>query len=152
MRKFLDDLENAAYKLQDLGEKAIQNAKPALDKAIHTAKSACEKAAPAIEEGVDQAVQTARDAYDRARPVVEERLEQAVEDAKNLFNLNGDENVQPSSGEDAPEAPAEEEAPRTVKEQLDLDVEEQLEKIRSAQRSPGAFSNYIAEKYGKKDH
>lgn len=144
MRKFLDNLENAAYKLQDLGEKAIRNAKPALDKAIDSAKDACEKAAPAIEDGLDRALQSAKNACAQARPVVEEHLGRAVDEAKNLFApADAEAEDGAPSGADAPEAP------RSADEQIDLDVEAQLEKIRAAQHTPGAFSDYISQKYGK---
>ena len=168
MRKFLDEIENAAAKLQDFGKKVVQNAgerfeeiKPDLQqgigKAVDTAKDAYDKARPNLEDGIDKAVQSGKEICSKADSFfdkAEEGLDRVVEEAKNAYeravgNLfgNRDSDEKPVPGEDIPvEAPAK---PVSVEEEINLDVEEQLEKIRAAQNTPGAFSDYIAKKFGK---
>lgn len=162
MRKFLDEIENAAARLQDFGKKVVQNAgerfeeiKPELqqgiDKAVDTAKDAYDKARPNLEDGIDKAVQSGKELCSKADSLfdkAEEGLDRMVEEAKNAYeravgNLLGKRD----SGDDIPAAePAK---PVSVEEEINLDVEAQLEKIRAAQNTPGAFSDYIAKKFGK---
>ena len=168
MRKFLDEIENAAAKLQDFGEKVVQNAserfdeiKPDLqqgiDKAVDAAKDAYDKARPTVEDGIDKAVQSGKELYSKADSLfdkAEEGLDRVVEEAKNAYeraigSLFGkrDPESEPASSEEA--SAAEPPKPASVEEEIDLDVEAQLAKIRSAQNTPGAFSDYIAQKFGK---
>lgn len=51
----------------------------------------------------------------------------------------------------ANEASAPHEETPTPFDEIDSTVESQLNRIRSAQQTPGAFSDYIAEKFGKKE-
>lgn len=136
MRKFLNEIEHTAAKLQDMGEKAVQNAAERID-----------GLKPALRSGMDKAVDGAKDAFDKAG----DGIERAIEEAKAALghaieSLSAtDEIPVPPTGE-VPEAP---EKPLTVEEEINLDVEAQLAKIRSAQQTPGAFSDYIAKKFSK---
>lgn len=144
MRNFLDNIEDAAAKLQDFGEQTIENIRPAVSKAINTAKDACEKARPAIEDSIEQA----RDFFQKKRPTIEDRFESAVESARSALDRAID-NLQEDApvDEQAAEMPS---ASPTLKEQIDLEIAEQLEKMRSAQVS-SPFSDFISKKYGKSD-
>lgn len=134
MRNIPDGIENAAARLRDLGEKAADSAserledlKPAVDKAVAGAKDMFGKAG----DGIEHAIEEARDALARA-----------------IDSLSAAEETPAPETEDVPAAP---EKPLTPFDEIDSDVEAQLKQIRSAQQTPGAFSDYIARKFGKKD-
>lgn len=57
--------------------------------------------------------------------------------------------VRDKASADAASTPHEESP--TPFDDIDSSVESQLNHIRSAQQTPGAFSDYIAEKFGKKE-
>lgn len=134
MRNLLDGIENAAAKLQNLGEKALNSAsgqleelKPAVDKAVAGAKDLFNKAG----DGIEHAMEEAKDALSHA-----------------IDSISAADNIPEAEIEEVPAAP--EKTPSAF-DQIDADVEAQLNQIRSAQQTPGAFSDYIARKFGKKD-
>ena len=108
MRNILNNLEDAAAKLQDMGKKAVEDVKDTFDQ---------------VGDDIDKAVADAKTALGRA-----------------IDSLTPDE---PAPTEPAPEKP------RTLDDELEQDVTAQLNTIRSAQQTPGAFSDYIANKFGK---
>ena len=112
MRNILDNIENAASKLQNMSEKVADNAKDALGKVGDNIERAMDEAKEALERAIDQL--TAEEAI----PV-------------------------------EPDAEATEEKPLTFEEKLDQQVCAQVDAIRSAQHTPGAFSDYISKKFGK---
>lgn len=57
--------------------------------------------------------------------------------------------VRDKASADTASAPRED--PATPFDEIDSKVESQLNRIRSAQQTSGAFSDYIAEKFSKKD-
>ena len=137
MRKFLDEIEQTAAKLQDMGEKAVQNAAERMD-----------ELRPAIRDGMNKAVDGAKDVFDKAGDDIERAVEKARSALSHAIeNLSAADEIPVPPAEEIPEAP---EKPLTVQEEIDLDVEAQMAKIRSAQQTPGAFSDYIAQKFGKK--
>lgn len=111
MRNILNNIEDAAAKLQDMGEKAVGNAKEAFEK---------------VGDDFEQAVEVAKDALNRA-----------------IGSLSPSDEA-PS--EPVPEAP---EKPLTFEEKLDQEISSQVNAIRAAQQTPGAFSDYISKKFGK---
>lgn len=140
MRKFLDEIENAAARLQDMGGQAAD-----------AAKGACEKIRPTLEDGFEKTVQGAKELYARA----DEGLDRMVEEARSAFERAIDSltpsdaaPVQGTQESASAETPAESK-PLNLEEQLDLDVEAQVNRIRAAQNTPGIFSDYIAKKFGK---
>ena len=136
MRKFLDEVEQNAAKLQELGKKAVQNAAERID-----------ELRPAVREGADKVIDGAKDVFDKAGDGIERAMEEAKAAlGRALDSLSADDEIPvPPTGE-VPEAPAE---PLTAQQQIDLEVESQVAQIRSAQQTPGAFSDYIAKKFGK---
>lgn len=144
MRNFLDNIEDAAAKLQNYGEQTLGNIRPAVSKVVDTAKDACEKARPAIEDGIEQVGEF----FQKKRPIIEDGFESAVESTRSALDRAID-SLQENAPDDAQaaETPA---APPALKEQIDLEVAAQLEKLRSAQTS-SPFSDFISKKYGKKE-
>ena len=112
MRKIMDNLEDAAAKLQNAGEKAVDHAKNAFDK---------------VGDNIERAMDEAREALGRA-------LDSLAAEETAPCELTAEEEVQ---------------KPLTFGEALDQEVESQVSAIRSAQQTPGAFSDYIAKKFGK---
>lgn len=112
MRKIMDNLEDAAAKLQNMGEKAAAQAKDAFDK---------------VGDNIEHAMDEAKEALGRA-----------------IDSLTA-EDIAPC------EFTAEEAAakPLTFDESLEQEVQSQVGAIRAAQQTPGAFSDYIAKKFGK---
>lgn len=133
MKNLMDSLENAAYTLQDMGKKALDNVwnacEDSAEKAAASAKSALEKAKPAVSNGIDQA-------FENARSVCEKAVE-GLRSAR--AGLTGD-------ADDAPSAPV-----PGSDEALDLDVEETLAKLRAAKSESNIISDYIARKYNRDD-
>ncbi len=123
MRNILDDIDNAVAQLQGKGEQAVM-------KAVGAAKDAFGKAGDSIERAVDSAKDALADAIERLTPV------DAIPET-------------PTENAQAEEAEQPEEKPLTAREEIDQDVAAQLNQIRAAQQTPGAFSDYIAKKYGK---
>lgn len=163
MRKFLDDIENAAAKLKDIGEKAVQSASerleelmPAIqdgaDKALDAAKGVCDKARPFIEDGIEKTVQSAKDLRANADSMLE-KAEDSVrgmfDDAKSAFERAADSLMGGPDGSVQQEVPSAPEKPLTLEEEIEADVAQQVGKIRAAEFTPGAFSDYIAKKFGK---
>ena len=112
MRKIMDNLEDAAAKLQDMGKKAADQAKDAFGK---------------VGGNIEHAMDEAKEALERA-----------------LDSLTSEEAVpcEFTAEENAPKPP-------TFEEKLDQEVESQVNAIRTASQTPGAFSDYIAKKFGK---
>ena len=112
MRKIMDNLEDAAAKLQTMGEKAADQAKDTFSK---------------VSDNIERAMDEAKEALGRA-----------------LDSLTAEDAV-------SCEFTAEEETPKplTFDEALNQEVESQVSAIRSAQQTPGAFSDYISRKFGK---
>ena len=136
MRNFRNEIEQTAAKLQDMGEKAVQSAAERID-----------ELRPAIRDGVDKAVDGAKDVFGKASDDIELAMEKAKAAlAHAIDSLSAADEIPVPPTEEVPEAP---EKPLTVQEEIDLDVEAQMAKIRSAQQTPGAFSDYIAKKFGK---
>lgn len=134
MRNIPDSIENAAAKLRNLGEKAVDSASGRLED---------------LKPAVDRAVAGAKDMFGKAG----DSIEHAIEEAKNALtraidSLSVTDEIPDPEIEDVPAAP---EKPLTPFEEIDADVEAQLNQIRSAQQTPGAFSDYISRKFGKKD-
>lgn len=144
MRNLMDNLENAADKLQELGKKAIDEAADQL-----------EKVRPVLEAKAEQFADSAKSLYEKARPAVEDSIEQMLDSAKNAYSKAMDslrtERTEILS-KDSADAPAEEPAPQlTQEEEIDLDVQAQMEKIRAARSSTNIISDFISKKYGKDD-
>lgn len=154
MRNFLDNLENAAYKLRDFGKQALQNAadgmekarpsvEASVEKAAENAKNAFEKAKPSLE----RAAESAKAAFEKAKP----ELKQAWSEVKSACSRTPNEPNAEAQAENAQDdidtAPESE-----VKDaqSIDLDVEEQVEKIRAARMDSNIISDYIAQKFGNK--
>lgn len=169
MKKWMDELENAADKLQNFGKKVVEEAaeeiekmRPIvaekLDKALETAESVYEKARPAIEEGVDKAMDGLRATYAKAAPAIEESLNKAAQSVRNAYErvsseLNEEAPAEEEGAQDETCEPEEvpEAVPPTVEEQIDLDVEQQMAEIRASRTAASPFSDYISGKYGKKE-
>jgi len=116
MRNILDNIENAAAKLQSFGEKTADQAKDALNKVGGSIERAMDDAKEAIERAID--------------------------------NLSAEDELPPAAAEEEPS-----EKPLTFEEALTQEVDSQVDAIRAAQQTPGAFSDYIAKKFGKnKEH
>lgn len=160
MNKWMDELENAADKLQNLGKRAIDEAaeqiekiRPVIKDKLEDAKEASQKIAPAIEDGVEKAVDSLRAAYEKTLPAIEEGMDKAAQSAKDAYaratQILKDEAL---DAEFTPAEPVEEEEkPLTQEEQINQDVEAQMEQIRAARSAPNMISDFIAGKYGKKD-
>jgi len=112
MRNILDNIENAAAKLQSFGEKTADQAKDALNKVGGSIERAMDDAKEAIERAID--------------------------------NLSAEDELPPAAAEEEPS-----EKPLTFEEALTQEVDSQVDAIRAAQQTPGAFSDYIAKKFGK---
>lgn len=152
MRKFMDELENAAFKLRDRCKEAVQNAssnfekvRPTLQENIDRVREevgdAIEKAKPSVKEGLDKVVDASQSAFEKARPGIESGLEKFASACERATAELRDEK---------PREDAKPERPLSDEEQLDLEVEEQVEKIRAAQITPTSISDFISQKYGKK--
>lgn len=137
MRDILDKIENAAFKLHDLGEKAIagvsdrlDDLKPAVGKAVGEAKEMFSKAGDSL-DGIEHTIAEAKDAFSRA-----------------IDSMSATAKAAGSESDEVSDAP---QNPQTPFEEIDSVVEAQLDSIRSARQTPGAFSDYIAKKFGKTD-
>ena len=156
MKNWMDKLEQAAFRLRDRCSEAVrkapenfEKAKPVIQQNIDKVRSevgdAFEKAAPAVREGLDKMADTAKSAYEKAKPAIEsglEKLSNAVEKAAD--DLKKDD----AQKDDAPDAS---EPVLSPEEQLEAEVDDQVEKIRAAKITPTSISDFIAQKYGKKD-
>lgn len=142
MRNFMDELENAAYTLQDMSKKAVQ-----------TASGRFEEVRPAIQEGIDKAREGAKAAYEKARPAIEEGLSRAKNALEDVFDglKPNDAPAEEAEAPDDESETAQQGRPLTPDEQLDLEVDERIKKIRAAQRTKSPFGDYISQKYGGKD-
>lgn len=155
MEKFLNSLENAAYHLKDKGEQAMKKAGPVLqqglDKAVDGAKAAYQKAKPALEDGLERT----KEAYEKAKPAIERAVMKAAdacERAAESLRKDGGECSEETAQapDDAAETRSPQEDPDPA-EQLDLDVEAQMEKIRAARQESNVISDYVSKKFGKDD-
>lgn len=152
MRKFMDELENAAFKLRDRCKEAVQNASVNFEKARPTIQEnidkvreevgdAFEKAKPTVKEGLDKVADVSQSAFEKVKPGIESGLEKfASACGKAAADLRDGE---PQEGEKP-------DRPLSAEEQLNLEVEEQVEKIRTSQITPTSISDFISQKYGKK--
>ena len=151
MRKLMDDLENAAFKLQDMGKKALKNASEQFEKTKPSLREGLDSAWNACETGAERAVESAKNAYERAKPSFGEGIDRAFESAKSACERAVDslrsarDNLSPDSGDAASQKKT------GPEEALDLDVEEALAKIRAAKTESNIISDYISRKYGKND-
>lgn len=128
MRRLMDELENAAFKLQDMGKEALENASGQFEKNRPSLRESLDSAWNALEAGAEKAVESAKNACERAV----DSLRSACEDL----------------AQDSPESVSQKESDHD----LDLDVEETLSKIRSAKSEPNIISDYISRKYGRDDN
>lgn len=159
MDNWKNELENAADKLQEFGRKAvdsasegIEKARPVIEDKLEDAKELYMKARPIIEDSVDKAVDSLRSAYEKVRPAIEEGMDKAAKSAKAAYERTAE--IFSDKAADAEYEPVQEETPLpppTQEEQIELDVQAQLEKIRAAASAPNAISDFIKSKYGKKD-
>lgn len=157
MDKWKNGLENAADQLQALGKKAmdsaaegIEKARPIMENKIEDAREIYQKARPIFKDGVDKAVNSIRTVYEKARPAIEEGMDKTAQSAKAAYSRATE--IFADKAVDAEYEPAQEETPPpTQEEQIDLEVQAQLEKIRAAASAPNAISDFIKAKYGKKD-
>lgn len=104
-----------------------------------------ENAAAKLQNMGEKAVDNAKEAFDK----VGDNIERAVDEAKEAIDRAID-NL--TAADEAPAESAAEEAaekPLTFEEKLDQEVGSQVNAIRAAQQTPGAFSDYIAKKFGK---
>ncbi len=92
------------------------------EKVLDNAKAAIDKTGDSIERAMDEA----KDALERA-----------------LDSLTVESEIPTVSVEEAPEKRL------TFEEKLDQEVSSQVDAIRVSQQTPGAFSDYIAKKFGK---
>lgn len=149
MRKLMDDLENAAFKLQDMGKKALENASEQFEKAKPSLREGLDSAWNACESGAEKAVESAKNACERARPAVGESIDRAFESARSACERAVD-SLRSARDDLAPDpAKAKKDG---ADETLDLDVEETLAKIRSAKTESNIISDYISRKYGNNDN
>ena len=149
MRKFMDDLENAAFKLQDMGKKTLENASEQFEKAKPSLREGLDSAWNACESGAEKAVESAKNACERARPAVGESIDRAFESARSACERAVDSLC--SARDDLAPDPAKAKKD-SADETLDLDVEETLSKIRSAKTESNIISDYISRKYGNNDN
>ena len=152
MRKLMDDLENAAFKLQDMGKKALENASEQFEKAKPSLRDGLDSVWNACEAGAEKAAESAKSACERAKPAVGESIDRAFEGAKSaceraMDSLRSarDDLISNSDGSDSQKEPSPDEI-------LDLDVEETLSKIRATKSEPNIISDYISRKYGRDDN
>lgn len=131
MKNILDGIENAAARLQNLGEKAagsardhLEDLKPAFDKAVDGAKDIFTKAGDSIEH--------------------------VVEDARDAI-AHAIDNLTPADEIPAAEEETVSEKSPTPFDAVEADVQAQLNQIRAAQNTPGVFSDYISKKFGNKE-
>ena len=152
MRRLMDELENAVFKLQDKGKEALENASGQFEKASPSLRESLDSAWSALEAGAEKAVESAKSACERARPSVGDSIDRAFESAKTACERAVDSlrNACEDLAQDSPESVSQKE--RDPDDALDLDVEETLSKIRAAKSEPNIISDYISRKYGRDDN
>lgn len=144
MTKWMDKLEDAAFRLRDLGKKAVENASESfekarptiqenIDKAREEVSDAFEKAKPAVKEGLDKIAEGTQTVYEKAKPHIEDGLEKLSNAYEKAINRE----------------PQKDEEPETQEEALAREVDEQVETIRAAKETPTSISEFVARKYGK---
>lgn len=144
MRRIMDKLEDAAFRLRDRCKDAVQTASETFEKSKPTIQAnldhareelgeAWEKAKPVVKDGLEKVADASQAAFGKAKPFVEECLEKRSD--------NADPPSEESSTEDASQTSEE--------DSIDLEVQMQVEKIRAAQNTPTCISEFIAEKYGR---
>lgn len=104
-----------------------------------------ENAAAKLQNMGEKAVDNAKEAFDK----VGDNIERAMDEAKEALDRALDSLT---AEDEIPSEPAAEDAakkPLTLEEKLDQEVGSQVYAIRTAQQTPGAFSDYIAKKFGK---
>ena len=142
MAQWMDDLEKAAFKLRDMGRKAVQEASESF-----------ERAKPGLQENLDKAREEMSDALKKAGPALRDgfcRAADAISDLREKV-CPPDESPSGDAKQDAEEAPTNGEKAPTPEDELDHAVEEQLKAIRAAQQSSKSLSDYIRQKYANQD-
>ena len=141
MAQWMDDLEKAAFKLRDMGRKAVQEASESF-----------ERAKPGLQENLGKAREEMSDALKKAKPALRDGFCKAADAINDLREKArpADEATSEGTEQDTEEAPAEGEKAPTPEEELDHAVEEQLKAIRAAQQSSNSISDYIRQKYANK--
>lgn len=143
MRKIMDKLEDAAFRLRDRCKDAVQ-----------TASETFEKSKPTIQENLDRAREELGEAWEKAKPVVKDGLEKVADASQAAFEKAKpfvEEHLEKRSGNaESPleESPADDASQTSEEDSIDLEVQAQVEKIRAAQNTPTSISEFIAEKYG----
>ena len=142
MAQWMDDLEKAAFKLRDMGKKAVQEASESF-----------ERAKPGLQENLGKAREEVSDALKKAGPALRDgfcRAADAISDLREKA-CPPDESPSGDAKKDAEEAPAEGEKAPSPEEELNRAVAEQLKTIRAAQQSSNSISDYIRQKYANRD-
>ena len=104
-----------------------------------------EDAAAALKSMSEKAMDEAKETFDK----VGENIERVMDEAKQALGRAIDDLT---AADAIPcEYAAEEETPKplTFEEKLDQEVSSKVDAIRASQQTPGAFSDYIAKKFGK---
>lgn len=162
MKKWLDKLESTAFRLRDRCKEVVRNApenfekaKPVIqeniDKVREELGDAITKAKPSVKEGFEKVADTTRAAYEKAKPAIETGLDKLVNVVEKTAAEFKKENTPAESAEaESPESAEKPGRPLTVDERIDVEVDEQVDKIRASQITPTSISEFIAQKYGKK--
>lgn len=142
MAQWMDDLEKAAFKLRDMGKKAVQEASESF-----------ERAKPGLQENLGKAREEVSDALKKAGPALRDgfcRAADAISDLREKA-CPTDESPSGDAEQNVEEAPAEGEKAPSPEEELNRAVAEQLKTIRAAQQSSNSISDYIRQKYANRD-
>lgn len=101
-----------------------------------------ENVAEKVQEGVDRAIAGAKDVYEKAKPYIEDGIEMVKDGAQSLY-----ERVKPAIENLTDNSDKTSE----VREEINREVEEQVQKIRESAVTPTPFTEYIRQNFGKKD-
>ena len=104
-----------------------------------------ENAASKLQNMSEKAADNAKDVLGK----VGDQIERAMDEAKGALERAIDQLTAEEAIPVEPVAEETEEKPLSLAEKLDQQVGSQVDAIRAAQHTPGAFSDYISKKFGK---
>jgi len=169
-KKALPVIQENFDKAFDSAQSAYEKAKPGMketfDKVVSEAKEAFDKASPVIEEKLERAVSRFKVVHQHSSEEEDRVVPSDETESADIADAASADPADPVESSDEPSSEAEEShqasvgapessvAPDTyadLERDINAEVDAIMDKIRAARTTPGAFSEYVAEKYSLKE-